>query len=289
MPSRLSTAVASAGLGPFMLLAACAGAPGVDLPLVGTVGDAPPAAATLAITVHRDGRLEHDRETITYAQFETRLRTEVAARPKQHLSASLDLSSLNLLLRVDREAPYGAVLPLLRRCTQRDACVNRVFYAVCSEDGDDGSGALALFLGADPGHATPLPSIWVLSATVRCDAATSDPAALYEAAAAALARVPPAAAKDAQFTVAAAGDVAFGFVLRCADAVLRAGFHAVFLGGGTTAPHDPAQNGLPVIHFEDRDLGSACAPMPQLARVHGAFAGVDDPMLVPEPPPPPVH
>jgi biopolymer transport protein ExbD len=206
------------------LVAACAAPPRLQLPTVGTVGDLPPATDTLTLEMQRDGTLSCDGRTVSLAELAALVEREAATRLGTKIQF-LQTSDLKVVIAADGELPFGALAPVHVVLFRSNPAVYQVFYAVRSES-DGEPGALALFLPHDiGGHLLP----WRVPVPIRvgADAGASAPAALLPHVADLLRTSregfqPPVA-------VAAANDPHFAFVLRVADAILRAGTDDVVL------------------------------------------------------------
>ena len=135
-------------------------AEGIDVPVIGTVGDFPEPEHRMVVNVTADGRIVLDGETLVcdalFAELWHRgdaLRGDLlpGTRPPKYLS------NARVVLRVDGGLPWGSTQQLLQVCAE--SCIWRIWFAVRCEDGG-ADGALGLELPKDKGCEDPKDLAW---------------------------------------------------------------------------------------------------------------------------------
>ena len=269
------------------LIVASVSAEEFALPRVGTIGDAPPRARTLGVTVERNGTVRVGKQEIRFAE----LRALLAQFSRLHHRGNARASAANVLLRIDARVPWIATQWVLTACAEQR--IARVFYGVLPESGL-AEGALALFLPTDKGiRPTAQEPDEVLSLPVRISYRGTGvhPAALYPL----LMKFPEKVRKEAVLDLRAMPNVPHGFALQVVDVAMRAGITEIEIFGTMIPPHDAdlkaivkkhaPPKGNPGIRLGAADVQPAEVKMPAVARVTGRFAG-NAPAAGDEPEPP---
>ena len=108
---------------------------GIEVPVIGTVGDFPEPAHRHVVNVTADGHVTID--GAAFADFDA-----LAAELRRRADDARESFSEDVVLRADRRAPWGVGQLLLAACS--DAGIRRVFFAVRQES-DDTEGAVYAF------------------------------------------------------------------------------------------------------------------------------------------------
>jgi len=202
----------------------CGASSDMQLPRLGTVGDPPPAAETVEITVLADGTARFEGHEVSAAALLELLERRTRDHPRDDRFTDRG-SLLNVLLRCDARASVSALRPVLIACADPAVRISRLFYAVEHEAG--GEGAFAWFLPhltcICGGHTGDAPRV---APTIRVDLTAAGPeeADALHAALRALpdeARACPVICADAKLPI--------GDLLRSVDLCHRAGAVAVVL------------------------------------------------------------
>lgn len=261
-------------------LAACASAPGgaasqpawpsaIGLPRIATVGDLPPADATVVIALAADGRIEVAGAPVAgFTDLGAALAPCVTRIPGRVASPT------NVLIAADAAVPWRSAAWTMQACADPRVGAPRIFFAV-RHDADGRPGAFATFLPEDRGlmSAREVP---VAVVRVRGGKGVEDPLAL----AAWLESRPDGARPVVQLD--AAPDAPLAFLLRLADAAARGGAPALMFVG--SPPPGPSSAALPTAAADAASRRWAFTvaaakfpdPLPPMAvppRVQGAFAG----------------
>jgi hypothetical protein len=116
--------------------------PAHRLPVLGTVGDLPPAEESLILESDARGRVFADGKALNQETLRDLLMSRSdAARVEEGARAS----KLSVVLRVDRDLPWLGTRWLMQACVDPRVRVNRVFFAAVPEAGGE-EGAFAAFL-----------------------------------------------------------------------------------------------------------------------------------------------
>jgi len=246
----------------------------LTLPRVGTIGDAPASARTVVVTVERDGTIRVGKKELRFRDLRRVLRDAGAMHRGERR-----VSGANVLLRIDRRAPWIATQWILIACAQ--GRIARVFHGVLPESGDT-EGAMAWFLPADKGLADPNQDpeeVLGLMVRIGFDGTGVDPAALYPL----LMEIPAKHRKDAVLDLRAVSNVPHGFALAVADVAMRAGIQNVEIYGTAIPPEDAdlkalvrkhaPPEGTPSIRLDDVVVPAAKVKLPPVTRVRGKVAG----------------
>ena len=245
------------------------------LPVLGTVGDAPPAAERILVEVEPAGWLSMDGRTAYLDSFRKVLRTRATAARRKDGE-----NPLSVLIRADRETPWQAVRWLLAECAAPEAGVRRVFFAARPEDGGE-EGAFAAFLGEAevPDEARPK-RFRLRWWDVREELSPFDAFAYLGE------RTPFLRDLHKLAVVSATPRMHTGLVLQTADALIRWGVADVRLEGpapASVADLEAAVKGLPAesgrlsLLANDsplRAFGPKARTAPAIARVQGKQAGL---------------
>ncbi len=258
------------------------------LPVTGTVGEIP--AGALEIGILADGTYLCDGKEFGLEELDASLRRHAAEGKRSEVGSGLDL-----VLRVDRDAPWPLVTWCMHMCASPTLRILRLYFAVAPEAGGP-EGVLDSFLPPDG-------SIWAgvrahgLLVRLLPELETADRGAVYSAMKA-LIDASAASPVDAELDVSGPRFVRTGHVLTLMDLALRAGARKVNLVG-PTAPLpragkrgvDPALPGVPGsldwlrawAEKQRRDV-----PAGLKVRIAGLpFVGGAQAKVVPLPPPPP--
>jgi biopolymer transport protein ExbD len=275
-------------------------ADGIEVPVIGTVGDFPEPEHRHVVNVTADGRIVVDGNTLTFDELRGELKRRAAHSRGVALADGKRLSGESVVLRVDGDVGWGAASALLLACAEAE--VNRVLFGVRHEpDGDEG--AIAVFLpteggGEDFGD----PSFDQRNVSISSNAGAGTPAALRDH----FAALPES--KTSKLIVELDADAALptSTVLATLDAVLRSGAASATLAigappkgdvafavlvrshGKVTPSHEivitdeswtDATNAARHEHHGRHVLTpeSPAPPMPPVARIRGALAGVTAP------------
>ena len=131
-----------------LLLVGCARSLDVSLPRVGNVGDFPPTAETVVVTLARDGSLAFEGRPVRNLRgLHGHLVQWTGERPRDDRHPYLPSCS-SVLIRCDRDARFARLAQVLRACVDPEVRVNRIFYAVLPLNGEE-EGAFAWFLPHD--------------------------------------------------------------------------------------------------------------------------------------------
>jgi biopolymer transport protein ExbD len=192
--------------------------PPLDLPRVGTIGwharDLPSPVAV--VNMHRDGRLTVDGETVKVVGLVERLHP--VAKARRDLAHPSQPSLAFLVLRCDRDVPWGAVQQVMQAACDPSNRMNRLLFGVLPEDGWE-EGTLALYLALDKGILSDPADRGLRDAWVRVGLSPGDGPAVTPASLAAALTI---AGGIRSVGLACRPDVSVGDVLSVADALLRA-------------------------------------------------------------------
>lgn len=118
---------------------------GIDVPVIGTVGDFPDPARRLVVNVTADGRIVLDGTSFAFGEFETELKRLADLRPGEQIIGSSPprfISDAVIVLRLDGSLPWGAALDL--HVASALGGFRYLTFAVRHET-DGAEGALAVF------------------------------------------------------------------------------------------------------------------------------------------------
>ena len=273
---------------------------GIEVPVIGTVGDFPEPERRHVVSVTADGSVSVGESPVTsHADLVAVLKVR-SARSQGDVAGDRRLSGESVVVRADTRSPWGRASHVLVACAE--ASIDRVFFAVRHErDGSDG--AIAAFLPRDMLGDDPTQIL--RRVCVPAEAGRGTPEAVHEHVA--------ALTLDRKGKLVVTLDVdarvPFGFVARLYDATLRAGAPAIEFAFGVPR-WDPSIRAdvrdsyrMLVIdqQWELRDQippdgvvskwtldPASPAPMPPVGRVRGALAGMATSVTLPVPlrPPP---
>ena len=249
--------------------------PADRLPVLGTVGDLPPAETRLVVEVERQGWLTIDGKNADWERFRKLLRARAAAGRDPS-----GVSTLHLVLRADRDLPWQAVRWIFAECAAPEARVRRVLFAARPEDGGE-EGAFAAFLGdaAVPEDARPL-DVHLRLWDVRDTMSPWDAYAYMSSISSSARNLYPLA------VVSGVPRMGTGLVLETADALLRWGVEDVRLEGpvpDAVPDLERAVKGLPssegklsmvIRGSQIRAFGEKSRRAPPVARLRGRLAGM---------------
>ena len=253
-----------------------------ELERLGTIGIRPPISKTIVLTVTRDGTiLERGRELSfqdlrsTLRQFSATLRAREKAEGRHPRGFA---SRGCVLLRADKDLPWQAIQWLMMAVAE--AKIYRMFHGVLPEKGFS-EGALALFLPTDKGISPmaqePIEEI-LLPFAVSYSGPEADSSAAFKPLKQALAR---AGKIKHRVTIKASHNAPYGFILRLADVLLRAGVKKLDFRGTRIPRRNADLKELvrsmtrpirkPGIRLGNRELAGS-AELPVVSRGRG-FAG----------------
>ena len=200
--------------------------PALDLPRVGTIGwharDLP--APVVVVNLHRDGRVSIDGQVVPVRELVRRF--EPIAATRRDLAHPNQPSEAYLVVRCDRDVPWGAVQQVMRAASDPVNRMNRLLFGVLPEVGGE-EGTLALYLPLDRclcDHGDLHPP----DALVRVGLAPGDGPAVTPAN---LAAALGAVGGIRCVSLACRPGVCVGDLLSVADALLRAKVTLIELGG----------------------------------------------------------
>ncbi len=203
------------------------------LPVTGTVGEIP--AGALEIGIAADGTYLCDGQECGFEELSDSLRRHAGEAQRSEIGES----TVDLVLRVDRDAPWPLVTWCMQICADPRLKMNRVYFAIAPEAGG-AEGVLDSFLPSDGStfgrEAPPSLSVLLVPATE-----TADRGAVYSALRA-LIDASGANPVDVELHVPGPRFVRTGHVLTLMDLALRAGARRVNLAGAP-APLPRAKNG----------------------------------------------
>lgn len=260
------------------------------LPLTGTVGELP--AGALEVGIAADGTYVCDGRGCGLGELRASLRRHAQGAPR----SAVGESTIDLVLRVDRDAPWPLVTWCLQICADPAQKILRTYFAIAPEAGGP-EGVLDSFLPPDGSIAFADTTLGSMSVRLVPDAETADRGAVYGALRA-LIDASGASPIDVELEVPGPRFVRTGHVLTLMDLALRAGARRVDLAGAPAplpraAKHgtDPAIPGVPGslawlrawAEQQRRDV-----PAGGKVRIAGLpFAGGPNAKILPLPPPPP--
>jgi hypothetical protein len=237
--------------------------PAAALPVLGTVGDLPPADRRLVVAMTEDGRFVSEAGEVDAAGLEALLRRKAReAGGDVHGS-----TALRLVFRVPATAPWGSTVRLMKAAADPSVKAWRLFFAARPED-DGPEGAMGAWLPLDLDGAPPPPGRTTRVRVRAGDSAPDEGAVLGD-----LEEAVRRAGKGPVELSCSAG-TRTGLVLRLADLAWQAGASGVVFEGiraGATATPSPGAR----VRVEGRDVvPMGDPPPPRRARVRGRLAGV---------------
>lgn len=218
------------------------GGPGIDLPVVGTLGIAPPEPDAIVLYVTADGRILLDGdESLSWGD----LQRELASRTADPEWRKADGTSRHvLLLNIDTSVPWIVVQWILTAAAGPDVNVTRIFFGVRGR-ASEARGAIGCGVPADHGircsqEFIEEPPAFSVAVLARPHAPRSDPEALFPRMDAILrgAGHPPQLVLVLRTPWPYGSRVPAGFVIQILDVAIRAGVTDV-LFGGSGAPLPP--------------------------------------------------
>lgn len=120
--------------------------PAGRLPVLGTVGDLPPEPGRLVVEVDAASRIFVDGKEIPFEALQELLRRR-ADETRQDVGGKP--STLDVVLRVDRDLPWTRALRLMEACALPETRIYRIHFAALPEGGGE-EGAFATFLAGGP-------------------------------------------------------------------------------------------------------------------------------------------
>src|SRR5262245_38829001 len=122
---------------------------GIEVPVIGTVGDFPEPEHRIVVNLTADGRIVVDGVALTFTSFGAELKRRAAGSlGARKVGPEARLSDESVVLRVDGDVSWRVASALIEVCAA--AMVDRGFFAVRHE-GDSVEGAVAAFLPSDGG------------------------------------------------------------------------------------------------------------------------------------------
>jgi hypothetical protein len=249
---------------------------GIDVPVIGTVGDFPDPAHRHVVNVKADGTIALDRQILTFSALRDELQRRASLASEENPRTHERTSREAFLLRIDGALPWGAAFHVYS-AVAAVAAVDVLF--VVRHEGDGREGALAMFLptgGVLSGLGPP-------TISVRTGGGKASPQALFAAG-------PFARDGDEGLVLSIDPRLPTRTALELADALLRTGervfrmdvtdkwdFAGADYASELLRPPPPAPGYTVVVSGDGSDehaIGPSSAPMHALSRVRGRLAGV---------------
>ncbi len=257
-------------------------APGaIRLPVLGTVGDAPPEGGRLVVEVDARGRISVEGEVLDASAYRDLLRNRADATREDEPPGA---SRLRVVFRLDRDLPWPVVTWLIGQCTAPRVRMYGFFFAALPEDGGP-EGAFCTFVTEDA-TGRPIPATRPFEIPLSVEESHGGPAASPEALHGFLReRLASRVGRRSMVMAEVRGNVATGDVLALVDACVRFGSECVVVTGedaGAAADPEGIVASLParrpglaltVLGARVPPLGGEFAGMPPLPRVRGRCAG----------------
>lgn len=233
-------------LAPFLLpLAVHAQEPdfaALEPPVSGSIGELRPEAGAFTTEVRRDGTLVVDGREVDWGEWQAALRTAAKAYPGEPLvlaGREVAVSSLDVVLDVDREVPWAVVLRMMTECSRPSVAAPQIYFGVSDEE-TGRRGTFAMFLPADSGGgaANRAPVELARLRIIDADSGSAHPTRMF----AAFERMAGSTARGTQVVVEPQGNIRFSSVVGVADMAERAGVKSLMLGGMMTRDQLAAWN-----------------------------------------------
>jgi biopolymer transport protein ExbD len=186
-------------------------ADGIEVPVIGTVGDFPEPEGRIVVNVTADGRIVVEGQEYSFDEF--------AAYIARHAAVARPTDATNLVLRADARLPWGAAGAVIVACDRLHP--STVLFAVRDEtDGSEGAVGTSMAVIGDesPPEDDSGEKFVVRWVTVSAADGEGTPAALYDD----IRQSTDAPAKLVARLIADDA-VPFGTVCACYDALLRVG------------------------------------------------------------------